>query len=397
MHKETHTAVIINCWNEILDSITFENKPNAFSKLLKIVHKHSKELIPVFGLEDVGGYGRSLAVYLLEKGYEVKAVNPSLSWAQRMSSPTTKKNDNYDAYCVACVLIAKLYTLPNANPNDLYWTLKQLVGRRNSLVKDLIILQNQLNEQLKHNYPSYKKFFSDIGGKTALAFWEKYPSPQHLKNITVENLTVFLRKASNNACSTRKSLNILELMQSDGNTFRDHQDVRDFIVKSIVKQIRFNKEQMKEIEEELRIIVGKMGFKLHTMPGIDIVTETQLIAEIGDINRFSNADKLARFAGIAPIKFSSAGKGKEQKSRQGNRTLHGVFYFLAIQQVQTAKGSKLPRNPVFYEYYNKKIREGKTKPQALVSVMRRLVNIIYGMLKNRTEYVMPVITNKEAV
>ncbi|KAJ49691.1 transposase [Clostridium tetanomorphum DSM 665] len=45
--------------------------------------------------------------------------------------------------------------------------------------------------------------------------------------------------------------------------------------------------------------------------------------------------------------------------------------------------------PVFHEYFQRKIGEGKTKPQALVCIMRRLVNIVYGMLKNKTEYRVP--------
>jgi hypothetical protein len=65
--------------------------------------------------------------------------------------------------------------------------------------------------------------------------------------------------------------------------------------------------------------------------------------------------------------------------------------------VQIAKGSKLPRNPVFLEYYLRKISEGKTKVQALVCVMRRLANIIYGMMKNKQEYKMPTLPLKEAV
>ncbi|WP_084496274.1 transposase [Lacrimispora indolis] len=48
------------------------------------------------------------------------------------------------------------------------------------------------------------------------------------------------------------------------------------------------------------------------MPGIGTSIASKLIAEIGDIRRFANADKLARFAGVAPVKFSSAGKGKKQ-------------------------------------------------------------------------------------
>lgn len=73
----------------------------------------------------------------------------------------------------------------------------------------------------------------------------------------------------------------------------------------------------------------------------------------------------------------------------------GIFFFLAMQQVQVAKGSKMPRNPVVYDYYQRKVKDGKTKMQALVCVMRRLVNIIHSMMKNKTAYVMPTLQEKE--
>ena len=61
--------------------------------------------------------------------------------------------------------------------------------------------------------------------------------------------------------------------------------------------------------------------------------------------------------GIAPVYFGSGGKGKTHKSKQGNRALHALFYNLAVQQVQVAKGSKMPRNPVFHAYYQKKLKK----------------------------------------
>jgi len=53
------------------------------------------------------------------------------------------------------------------------------------------------------------------------------------------------------------------------------------------------------------------------MLGVGIITAAQLLSEIGNINRFPNADKLARFAGIAPVLFSSAEKGKIRVPRRG--------------------------------------------------------------------------------
>ncbi|WP_425427553.1 transposase [Bacillus canaveralius] len=113
------------------------------------------------------------------------------------------------------------------------------------------------------------------------------------------------------------------------------------------------------------------------------------MAEIGDIHRFANSDKLARYAGIASIRMGSGGKETMKKTKQGNRKLYDVFYNLAVQQVQVCKGSKIPRNHVFYTYYNQKLKEGKSKSQALLYIMRRLVRIIYGMMKNKTAYILP--------
>ena len=394
LHKDTHTAVIIDCWDEKIDSITIENKPSDFTKLMNKVKKHAGNLTPVYGLEDVHGYGRSLAVFLIERGMIVKEVNSALSFMERMSYPTTKKSDDWDAKCIASVLLRKLDTLPNANPQDLYWTIMMMVNRRDAIVKSVTTLTNQLHENLNYNYPSYKKFFSDVNSKTALAFYEKYPSPKHLIGVTDEELAEFLRKPSHNSCSTRKAKEILDIVESDGDTTREYQESRDFIIQSIVRDIAFKNEEIKKVEVEMKKLLKLLDLKLETIPGVDTVTAIALVAHIGDIKRFRNADKLAKFSGIAPVNFSSAGKGKDKKSRQGNRELYGVFYFLAVQQVQVSKKGT-PRNPVFLEYYKRKISEGKTKIQALVCVMRRLNNIIYGMMKNKTEYVMPNVEIKE--
>ncbi|PEM23780.1 IS110 family transposase [Bacillus wiedmannii] len=398
LHKEHHTAVIINCWQEKLGEIQFENKPSAFSKFLLEVETYvSDGLSVVFGLEDVGGYGRALAKYLVDHEQVVKEVNPALSFLERKSQVMIQKNDSWDAECVARILINKLNQLPDAKPNDLFWSIQQLVSRRNALVKAQSALKNQLHIKLNHHYPSYKKFFSELDGKTALAFWEQYPSPSCLEGMNIKRLTAFLLDVSNNTCSVRKASEILRLVKEDGQTMKEYQEMRNFLVRSIVREIEFKKKEMKYIERELKQLVNLLDYQLETMPGIELVTASALIAEIGDARRFPNANKLARFAGIAPVYFGSGGKGKTHKSKQGNRALHALFYNLAVQQVQVAKGSKLPRNPVFHAYYQKKLKEGKTKGQALVCIMRRLVNIVYGMMKYKTAYELPVVEEKEEV
>ncbi len=52
---------------------------------------------------------------------------------------------------------------------------------------------------------------------------------------------------------------------------------------------------------------------------------------------------------------------------------------------------------MFHAYYQRKLKEGKTKGQAMVCIMRRLVNIIYGMMKHKTAYELPIVQEKEVV
>ncbi len=322
LHRHHHTAVIINCWHERLG----ENKPAAFTDFfIKVRQLVPENMTLVFSLEDVGGYGRALATFLVDRGQMVKEVNPALSYAERNSYPTMQKSDSWDAECVARVLVNKLDFLPDAEPKDVYWSIKQLVTRRNALVKAQGALKNQLHVQLSHHYPSYKKFFAEVDGKTALAFGERYPSPSCLEEVRIDELTAFLQAVSHNTCSRKKAKEILELVKTDGTTTKQYQETRDFLVQSMVRDLRFKKQEMALVEGELRKLMKLLDYQPETMPGIDVVTASALVAEIGDIQRFPNANKLARYAGIAPVHFGSGGKGKDHKSKQGNRTLLRYF------------------------------------------------------------------------
>lgn len=119
-------------------------------------------------------------------------------------------------------------------------------------------------------------------------------------------------------------------------------------------------------------------------------------SSLTSMSRYSQIlSSISRYTGIAPVNFSSGGKGKDSKCKLGNRELHGIFYNLARQQIQISKGSGIKRNDLFRAYYERKVAEGKTSGQAMVCVMRRLVNIIYGMMKNKTAYVHP--SDKEGI
>lgn len=389
LHKETHFAVILDCWNNKLGEIEFANKPADFPKLLRKVKKHcvdGKQV--VFGLENAYGYGRNLAKWLLDKGYVVKDVNTSLSHRESKHRAMFKKSDRDDARAVAIVTINMFHELPDACPNDAYWSLGQLVHRRDNIMCHMTRLKNQLHELLCISYPSYKKFFTDIGRPTALYFWEQYPSPSHLKGKTVEDLREELVPISHNRCSTKTCQNILDNVKGDKALQNDYQDSRDMIIRSVVRDLRHYEEQLQEIDMEIEKMYNRMGCTLTTIPGVNIITAAKLVSEIGDVRRFPTASKLAQFAAIAPLKLSSANSETTKKRKEGNRRLQSTIYFLAVQMVQvSSKG--VPRNPAFRAYYERRLAEGKPTKQILICISKRLIYIIYGMLKSQTDYRMP--------
>ena len=396
LHKETHTAVILDCFNVKLGEITFANIPAEYPKLVRKVKKYCYAgKTPVYGLENAYGYGRPLAVWLIDRKCIVKDVNTAISNRQaKHRGAMYRKSDSDDAQAIALATINMLDTLPDACPNDVYWSLGQLVHRRDNIMRQRTRLVNQLHEQLCIAYPSYKVFFTDIGRPTALYFWSQYPSQKYLKGKSVEDLREELVPISHNKCSTKTCEKILNAVANDKVKENDHQDARDVVTTGIVSDLEHYNEQLEKVDKELECMYHSLGFTLTTIPGVNITTAVKMLAEIGDINRFRNASKLAQFAGIAPLRLSSADKGVDKATKQGNRRLQAILYFLAVQMIQVSSKGK-PRNPAFRAYYERRLLEGKNAKQILICISRRLVNIVYGMLKNGTDYVMPEVKDSD--
>ncbi|MDP4093569.1 MAG: IS110 family transposase [Bacillota bacterium] len=388
-HKGTHYAVISDCFFDRIKEIEFENVPIAFDSFFKELQNFKiKGTELAFGLEDTSAYGRLLTVFLVGKKQMVKHVNASLVKKERVNLQLDKTDSN-DAECAARVLISRFNELPEVDPQDKYWVLKQVIARRTSLVKTNLSLKNHLQVFILNHYPSYNKFFSTIDSKSALAFYDKYPSPSKLKNTTLKELEDFLREVSGNKQWKGRAEKILECVNRDGKTTTEYQDYRDMAVKSGISQIRNNIKELESLEAVLEDFLGKFDYKLGSMRGIDTITAAELIAEIGDISRFPNAAKLAKYAGIAPITYSSGTTDKQHADFHGNRQLNSLFFRIAVAVTMTAGKNKKIINPFFYNYFQKKMAEGKTKKQALKCVQRMLVNIIWGMMTYKREYINP--------
>jgi transposase len=149
-------------------------------------------------------------------------------------------------------------------------------------------------------------------------------------------------------------------------------------------------EEIVEIEKGLASLIETSGHTLSTASGCGIVIAAEIIGEVGDISRFHVPASLAKYAGCAPREHSSGKTVRWRKTRSGNRRLNRAFHRMALSQISRS-GNEAARI-----YFKRKISEGKSKSQALVCLRRQMVNIVWMMMKHKTEYHLPAEASAKA-
>lgn len=91
-------------------------------------------------------------------------------------------------------------------------------------------------------------------------------------------------------------------------------------------------QRIHDLDVTIRDLVTPLAPALLEITGISHNSAAVLISEIGDITRFSNSAKLARYMGCAPIPVYSSDKERYRLHRGGNRRLNSVLYTAAIVQ-----------------------------------------------------------------
>ena len=97
--------------------------------------------------------------------------------------------------------------------------------------------------------------------------------------------------------------------------------------------------------------------------------------------RFHSGREVAAFLGLTPCHRESGSslKTRGKLSGRGNATLRARLYMPALSAIQ--------HNPEMKAFYETLLNRGKTKKQAIVAVMRKLVHVCYGVINTQTPYI----------
>jgi len=348
IHKDKHTAVAANCFGHKLLELEFANTGKDFGQMVasiqNLANQENRQFI--FGLEDSFGYGLHLAKHLFDSHLPVKMVPPVLVDRARKYETHPEKSDSLDALGVAKVLIQRIDTLPDYSisiTDELAKEIKELAMDRDFLVKEQTRIKNQLHRLLHKTYGSeYQGKFKDTFSLKALRYWKKYPTGK-------------------------------AYILADDSILKNQ-------VRRKIRRLMDIREECKEIENELKTMLDRTGQKLPTMNGCGTVLASAVMAEIRNIERFHSPAALAKYAGLSPRQKSSGKTIRHVKSKSGNRKLNMAIHRIALSQISNSG------NQYAKAYFKKKVAEGKSKNQALCCLKRKLVNIIYMMLKHKQAY-----------
>lgn len=138
--------------------------------------------------------------------------------------------------------------------------------------------------------------------------------------------------------------------------------------------------ETEQLEDSLIQNAGPAATLIASIPGVGLGTAATIVTELGDVSRFRNRDDVTAFAGLDPsVKESGTSiRGRSHLTKRGSRNLRRVL--------GGAAWGVMMHNPVFKAYYQKKKKEGKHYFTILVAMARKLLIIIYAMLKTNTPY-----------
>jgi transposase len=161
-----------------------------------------------------------------------------------------------------------------------------------------------------------------------------------------------------------------------------HESVILLIKEHIVyldQEIEKIRQQIAELIEQNPHLKQKKDL-LDSIPGIGKVTIPIILAELDNLDKFTHVREVVAFIGLAPKETLSGTsiKGKPRLCKIGHARLRKALYMPALVSIQC--------NPAMIAFYNRLKEKGKNGKVIVCAIMRKLVHIIFGILKSGKKY-----------
>ena len=350
----------------------------------------------LIGLEATGLYWWPLACLLNDTPalqglhYEVYALNPNLVHGLKKVYTDNGKTDPRDAFLIAERL--RIGRLPAPFQLDVvYAPLQRLTRYRMHLSQTLAREKGYFLNFLFVQFSGFsqEKPFSDTFGPTSQALLEQF-STEELAQASLEDLTSFIQQHGHGGFTDPK-LVATSLQRAARQSYQLNSALQPpvgLVLAMTRATIRILQAQLVTVDQtiarELRAVPAHAR-TIDSVPGLGPVWTAGLVAEIGNIQRFTDDGAVAKYAGLVWPPHES-GDFQAQDSRLSKAGNSYLRYYLV-----EAANSVRHHCPEYRHYYLTKFAQSPkhSHQRALVLTARKLVRLVDALLRTGSVYRSP--------
>jgi transposase len=330
------------------------------------------------GVEASGPYALTISHFLLEHGYTVVEINPFQASQFRKAQGKKAKTDRIDARSLATFLSLGSYK-PLVERDPIRENLQELTRFRTDLVKDRTCQVNRLQGTLALAFPELGSYLATLDSPTALALLLAYPGPEALTEAGVQAVGHSLAQASHGRLG---SVQAEAIVKAAGTTVGLLQRRQALAIKlqMLAQRILAVNAQIRQVEEAIEELFRQLPYDPSDFPVGSVQSLASILAEIDDIHRFPTLKQFLSHFGWCPQTVQSGGYRMEHPhmSHAGNRYVRRLVWMLAIRASNSV--------PAYRDYFVRRTAAGKKKMHTIVAIGRKLLSVIYAVLKTGKPY-----------
>ena len=320
---------------------------------------------------------------LVEAGFSVVPIHPNIVKATRPRYRSHGgKSDASDAYLLADLLRTDGHRFqPLRAQSDDIRALRALVRGRDDLVATRVQLANQLRSLLQSFWPGAAEIFADVDSPIALAFVQRYPTPESAVRLGPKRMAAF---CAQHAYSGRRSPDeLLQRLRQSAQTILGELeiDAKGEMVLALARTLSTLVEQIRLVSSRIEHHIAAIddGRIIMSFPRAGRLCAAQILSEVGSVReRFDSDEHLAAEAGVAPVTYQS-GKSKAVTFRWAcNHRLRAALTCLADNSRHASDWAA--------HVYAKARARGCDHPHAIRILARAWLRVIWRAWVDRIPY-----------
>lgn len=353
----------------------------------------------VIGMESTSMYSFHPALFFQEdKDLQALQTIVTIEDPHRIKQYTkmfdTDKTDTIDAFMIADYLRIQRFT-NSPIKQEKYMALQRLTRARYQMVRQLVETKQHFIENLSYKCNTLKKELRDSEGSTTvfsatvMDLLTEDLTLDDLAMMPLEQLSSFLQEKGRGRFKDPDKLakTIQKAIRGSYRLGKLMDESIDIVLGILVREIRSLEKAIKEYDKAIQELIQVIPEYqcLTSIPGVGPVYAAGILAEIGQIERFDDQTKLAKYIGLAWKRNQSGRRESEATplTKKGNRYLR--YYMIE------AANSVRRYLPEYREFYQKKFQETPKHQhkRAIVLTARKFVRLVDYLLRNHQLYTPP--------